>query len=124
VSGPPPAGSAPVPPPDDPFATPETTLVSILRSFWKHRRDDAEVTERWQRYARLYPDQVGRILTGLDAALAAPPSDLHEVLAEEGWVPLYHDEPSGGRRPFSRDECVAWLRDAVAMLRSAAASPG
>ncbi|MDX6554787.1 MAG: hypothetical protein QOD86_982 [Miltoncostaeaceae bacterium] len=111
------AGAAP--PPGDPFATPRTTLVTVLNQFWRHSDDDAQLRARWADYARRYDDQVDRFLAGLEAVAADPPDDLREVISEEGWRPLYHDADTVPR-PYSVAESAAWLREQIAMLREVA----
>lgn len=114
------AGAAP--PPGDPFATPRTTLGTVLNHFWRHADDDAQLRARWADYARRYDDQVDRILADLEAVAADPPDDLREIIAEEGWRPLSHDADTAPR-PASPAECAAWLRDQIAMLREVAGRP-
>ncbi len=58
----------------------------------------------------------GKALECLDRILQHPPLDLVELLQENGWVFLVHQE-GDQESPFNYDEHVEWLRQQVALLR-------
>jgi hypothetical protein len=98
-------------------AEPREFLREVLKLWMDNTPDDALAL--WK----------GRLLAGgsfakdaleiLDKTIADPPPDLIELMKENGWLHLIHEDEDGEETPFTFDEHVAWLREQTERLRAA-----
>lgn len=114
-------------------------LRTFFETVWMDNTDE-EALAVWSHLASGGSTYADDMLACLDAAVADPPDDLVEVMAECGWIYLAHTaqddsraDPSGDPAPYSFAEHVDWLatmterfRVRLAEVRAAAtgAEPG
>ncbi len=92
-----------------------TFLREVLKAIWMDNTPE-DVKKLWKFRVASGGRFPGEALECLDRVVQNPPCDLVELLQENGWVFLVHQE-GGEEHPFTFDEHVEWLRQQVALLR-------
>jgi hypothetical protein len=89
---------------------------TFLQMVWMDNTAD-EAMEQWRQRVRNFPAEAGRDLDCLDAIVADPPSDVVQMLNDDGWVILSHEPDPETVVDRSRDEYVDWVRATAARFR-------
>jgi len=99
-------------------ADPTALFRNILKSYFADNSWD-DTMKLWRiaiANGGSYPEDV---LWCLDVIAENPPANLGQLLYEDGWITLEHEETDDKLgEPYTPEEQVAWLRERTALLRA------
>lgn len=105
------------------LAAPLEFFKEFLREIWMDNSPE-EALAQWRVKVEQFPWYATDALTCLDAIIADPPSNLVEIMQQDGWIMLYH-ESATEVQPYTFEEYLEWLRqmrDEFQMVYDAAAT--
>ncbi|MCB0006159.1 MAG: hypothetical protein KDE04_06880 [Anaerolineales bacterium] len=90
-------------------ADPVACFKQFLNDIWKDNQPE-EALYLWQLKVAHFPWYASDVLHCLDLVIADPPDNLGDILAEEGWIMLYHEmDENGEEQPYNQADYLAWL---------------
>jgi hypothetical protein len=99
--------------PENPYSSPLEALRALLGNFWLYRTEE-DALKQWGTYVQESSLQARVLLKNLDVLCNDPPKNLPEILQDDGWIYLYHEE---NWILYSLSEHVEWLTHKTAQLR-------
>jgi hypothetical protein len=90
--------------------SPVNFFREILRHYWMDNTPE-EAMRLWRTTLRDAPLYAADVLNCFYLILQNPPEDLVELMQQNGWVMLFHEDDNGTLTPQSREEYLAWLRN-------------
>jgi hypothetical protein len=84
-------------------------FVKFLKEIWKDNTPE-EAVKLWKWRIHNYPQAAKAFLEAIEQTLAAPPDNFIEVVQDNGWIFLTHDDKEGNSTPFSLQEYLEWFQ--------------
>lgn len=86
------------------------TFIEFLKAIWKDNTPE-EALHLWKWHNSNYPETAKDFLNSIDLTLQSPPDNFVEIVQENGWVFLAHEEEDGGIIPYTHGEYVEWFQE-------------
>lgn len=97
------------------------TFIEFLKAIWKDNTPE-EALHLWKWHISNYPETAKNFLNSIDLILQSPPDNFVEIVQENGWVFLAHEEEDGDIIHYTHGEYVEWFQEMYDRFKKSANS--
>lgn len=86
------------------------TFIDFLKAIWKDNTPE-EALHLWKWHIANYPETVKKYLDSIALTLQSPPDNFIEIVNENGWIFLEHEDKEGNIIPYTFTEYAEWFQE-------------
>ncbi|MBO9702164.1 MAG: hypothetical protein J7604_18285 [Sporocytophaga sp.] len=83
-------------------------FIKFLKEIWKDNTPE-EAVNLWKWRINNYPEVAKGFLDSIQHILNSPPDNFIEIVRENGWIYLDHEDSEGNITSFSSEEYLEWF---------------